>query len=510
MDWTIPLKSQQQDFYHRLRLGNLLLCEQENIYSEIITIKAEKLESIIAECREQTTKYEKIYPSAQFFSSIFNQKLAETAFLSRFNDLVSLRDDLAVNNHENYSTFQLKSSPHLLCEIRAINYKNDNLIWLFSIDEIRQNHILICLLVQQEFDSKLAEYKVILAGFLPTNFIKNTEEKTQELSISNLLYCSGLKSYLIDLIKLKSNYITIARACERKGNYYGAITNYTQAINENQQEAKLYLQRGINHYKVGDIQGALLDLTEAITYNFNYSLAYHWRGFIYYQLGKYPEALKDYNEEIKINPLNFFAYYQRALIETKLSNYLAGLEDYSTAITINSNFFQAFYNRGNVNYKLGDKQGAIDDYEKALKLNPNLAQACYNLGVINSELGNYNQAITYYQEAIKIDPLYVRVHYNLAILLADLGGYQQAIDIYKSIKEINPNFYQADYNRKALISLLKKEGNIFLNHNQDNSAYTKKKHHIIGINQDEDIDLKKNKRPYRSLNTDPWIRDNQH
>jgi len=508
MDWTIPLKSQQQDFYHRLRLGNLLLCEQENVYSEVITIKAEKLESIIAECREQTNKYEKIYPSTQFFSSIFNQKLAETAFLSRFNDLVNLRDDLAVRNMENYSTFQLKSSSHLLCEIRAINYKNDNLIWLFSVEEIKRNHILICLLVQQEFDSNLTEYQVILAGFLPTNFIKNTEEKTQELSISNLFYCGGLKSYLIDLIQLKSNYITIARTCEKKGNYYGAITNYTNAINENQQEAKLYLQRGINHYKIGDIQGALLDFTESITHNYNCSLAYHWRGFIYYQLGKYQEALGDYNEEIKINHLSFFAYYQRALIETKLNNYLASLEDYSTAITINSNLFQAFYNRGNVNYKLGDKQGAIDDYEKALKLNPNLAQAYYNLGIVNNELGNYNQAISYYQEAIKIDPFYVKAHYNLAILLADLGGYQQAIEIYKNIKEINPNFFQASYNRKSLISLLKKEGYIFLDKNEENSTYTNKKCHIIGINQDEDIDLKKNKRPYRSLNTDPWIKNN--
>lgn len=474
MDWKTILKSQQQDFYRRLRLGNLLFCEPEYFYSEVTIIKGEQLQKIIADAQKIITKYENnsdVDFYCPTFSELFSQKLGETAFLYRYSDLISKEENILDNNQEiKPPLFTLKSNHNVSIQIKTFYGNLRDLVWSFSSEEIAQHQIIVCIFNQQEFDIELKEYQVILAGFIPSKEIENFDQK-KDFFIHNLFYTGGLRSCLTNANHSESNYFQNAKICEKKGNYSGAVANYSKLILVNDQDAKLYLLRGINNYKIGDIQGALLDLSTAIIRDEKNHIAYHWRGFIYTTIGKYKEAIKDYDEEIKINSVSFFAYYKRAYVNSILGNNLSALNDYTTAITINSNLFQAFYNKGNINYLLKDIQGAIEDYKQALKLNPSLSKAYYNLGIINHQLGNYNEAINYYQEAVKIDPFYCKSYYNLAILFSDVGEYQKAIDIYDKIGNININFFQANYNKRALISLLKNENHIFIKEeNNSNSS----------------------------------------
>lgn len=467
MDWKTILKSQQQDFDRRLRLGNLLFCEPEYFYSEVTIIKGEQLQKIIADTQKIINEYNNendFY--CPTFSEIFSQKLGETAFFYRYSDVISIQEnDLDDNQEIKPLLFTLKSDPNISIKIKTFHGNLHDLVWTFSSEEIAKYKIIVCVFNQQEYEAELNEYQVILTGFIPTKEIQNVKDK-KDFLIHDLFYTGGLRSYLTNVSHSQSEYFQKAKICEKKGNYSGAIVNYSKLILVNDQDAKLYTLRGINNYKIGDIQGALLDLSTAISRDENNHIAYHWRGFIYTIIGKYKEAIKDYDQEIKINSVSFFAYYKRAYVNSLLGNNLSSLNDYTIAITINSNLFQVFYNRGNINYRLKDIQGAIEDYKQALKLNPSLSKAYYNLGIINHQLGNYDQAINYYQEAIKIDPFYCKSYYNLAILLSDLGEYEMAIDIYDKISKININFFQANYNKRALISLLKnEENNVFISQN---------------------------------------------
>lgn len=457
MNWIDILKEQQIDLGKRIKSNILLHCEQENKYSEIVVITGSVLDDITQFCQE--ISYENKFDDSwtNVFNNGFRSKLIEIVFQNNFSDLPTeitpIYTAVLQGKELNHNVIKVNNFRVLV----KISYGDvDSCEWIFTPQELKENDVLVCLLSQEKFTINNSEYKLILAGFLPTNLISQKTERLV-LTFQKLLYSGGLKSYLKGNNSRENRYRKTARQCNQRGDYIGAIANYSKVLKINSQIPKIYLLRGICRWKIGDKQGAVDDFSMAIKLDHNYYLAYHWRGFIYCQITNYQAAIDDYSTEIKIYPRSAYGYYQRAFVRFKMHDYLGALEDYSMAITINKNFNQAYYNRGISNYKLGNKQGAIEDYNQALKLNPNLGQAYYNRGVINAQFGEFKKAIKDYQDAIKINPSYDKAYYNLAIIHADLGQYKNAINIYHQVININPDYVQAEYNQRALINFEKKD-----------------------------------------------------
>jgi tetratricopeptide (TPR) repeat protein len=124
----------------------------------------------------------------------------------------------------------------------------------------------------------------------------------------------------------------VARA--NSGDKQGAISDYTEAIRLDPQDAKAYSNRGANRAALGDRQG----------------------------------AMTDYNEAIRLNPQDPFAYVNRGNTRAELGDKRGGITDYNEAIRLNPQFALAYNNRGMAREKLGDRQGAIADYQKAADL----------------------------------------------------------------------------------------------------------------------------------------------
>ena len=73
-------------------------------------------------------------------------------------------------------------------------------------------------------------------------------------------------------------YFKSAYKKAEKGDYYGAISDYTKAIEINPNKSEAYYKRGISKAKLKDYYGAISDFTKAIEINPNDSDAYYNRG----------------------------------------------------------------------------------------------------------------------------------------------------------------------------------------------------------------------------------------
>lgn len=495
MDWTTPLKAQQEDFCFRLELGNLLHCQESYLHSEMVVINEDAIEKIkvesILESEEVANKYHLTYPLKEILEIVFYRKLALKAFVLKFGHLTWLDNNKYAEDYEASlvnSHFLVKQATHNKILIKTYSGNFREIKYYLSPQEITNNNLIIFTISPKKFRASLKEYVIIFLGFIPRELLPKIKDKL-DINLSDLLYIGGLNFYLKNI--LPTNYYLLKQAnfYLKQGNYAESISLYNQAIFNNNTEAKGYFLRDICKYKLGDIQGALADFSHTITLNNQDHLAYHWRGFLYQQLGNYSEALIEYSQEIKINPLNYFAYFNRGIIYTKLTQFIQALEDYTMAIKINHSFYQGFYNRGYIYYQLGDKQSSIEDYLKALKIQANLPEAYYNLGIIYQELGEYKRAINSYQLAIKANDKYLKSYYNLAILQADLGYYKEAINTYQIILEIDPNFTPAIHNQNSLSSLLKEEGKILIT--KEIFEFSTSNPPVIGVNNPKDNNSEK-------------------
>ena len=239
------------------------------------------------------------------------------------------------------------------------------------------------------------------------------------------------------------------RAYEKseKGDYNGAISDYTIAIEINPNFAQAYNNRGIRKANLNDYKGAISDFTKAIEINPNYADAYNNRGFIKADLKDFKGAISDYTKAIEINPNYAQAYSNRGNTKTNLKDYNGGISDYTKAIEINPNFAQAYYNRGISKKKLKDYNGAIDDFTKAIEINPKEADAYINRGSVKDDLKDYYGAISDYTKAIEINPKEADTYYNRGISKYYSKDDNGAISDYTKAIEINPNFASAYFNR---------------------------------------------------------------
>lgn len=85
------------------------------------------------------------------------------------------------------------------------------------------------------------------------------------------------------------------------GDYKGAITDFTEAIRLNPNDAVAYYDRGTAKNRTGDHDGAIADYTEAIRINPNYTEAYSDRDVAKFEKGDHGGAFANSKEDIRIN-----------------------------------------------------------------------------------------------------------------------------------------------------------------------------------------------------------------
>ena len=195
IDWTSPLRSLQADFINRLKSGCLLQCEIEGQHSELTVISGKRLKQLIDFCWEMAEKFKRNSSVRRVFENNMKGKLGEEILKIRLADLVTEVDYEKRLGGDDKVDFRLTSNPSIGIQVKTRYGNIDKVHWEVSSEEVKENAVLVCIVSQEEFDDRKAEYQFILAGFLPTNTI-NVSNGQASVAINQLLYGGALRSYL--------------------------------------------------------------------------------------------------------------------------------------------------------------------------------------------------------------------------------------------------------------------------------------------------------------------------
>ena len=113
------------------------------------------------------------------------------------------------------------------------------------------------------------------------------------------------------------------------GNYQGAISEYSQAIELNSSNAIAYRNRGTSYANLRDFSNSAADFSKVIQLEPNNASGYVGRGAAYIYLRQYDSAISDLTKAIELNPNDSIAYYNRGICYQAIGNMERAQADYN-------------------------------------------------------------------------------------------------------------------------------------------------------------------------------------
>lgn len=195
----------------------------------------------------------------------------------------------------------------------------------------------------KRFDEALEKYNEAL-DYLPT-FAPAIDGKANLLIMLEDYKAAG--KLIENAIEKNSDYpqfyLTRGKILIHKNKYENAIDDLNRAhdlaqgSNNKFLENKIYVNRGAAYQKLLKYDAALSDYSKAIQLNDNNPNVFLYRGYLYYQTNEYKEALRDFDIVIEIDPENPFAYYNRGMIHFKQGEEIQSCDDFHKACELGNN-----------------------------------------------------------------------------------------------------------------------------------------------------------------------------
>jgi len=205
-----------------------------------------------------------------------------------------------------------------------------------------------------------------------------------------------------------NSFIDSGNSKLKRGDYEGAIKEYTNAINIDSTNIDAYKSRiWVNENLIADFDAALLDYNKIISHKPNEPEFYVKRANIKMNLFDFEGSIDDYSKAISLKPDYSEAYYDRAFVKNSLNDKLGATNDFNKAIELDPNSKYAYINRAYF-YEYADMKKAIDDFKMAINLNKDTSKSfladCYlGLGEANSGLNDFKIGIKYYDKALLVN-----------------------------------------------------------------------------------------------------------
>lgn len=197
-----------------------------------------------------------------------------------------------------------------------------------------------------------------------------------------------------------------------------ALADFDHAIAKGYDTDHAYSSRGLFHAAVGNLEKAIADFSIAIEKSPNDFANFINRASAYVSAEDLPLAIKDYDSAVKLQPNNAAIYQQRAVAKKLAGDLEAALQDFNYVLELEKDSIPALLGRGFLFFQKKEYAKAITDFSEVIKLDPEAAVAFNNRGYNHQQLGHFQEAISDYSDAIRLAPGYGLAHQNLAWLLA--------------------------------------------------------------------------------------------
>jgi tetratricopeptide (TPR) repeat protein len=197
-----------------------------------------------------------------------------------------------------------------------------------------------------------------------------------------------------------------------------AISDFTKALNINDQLKDAYLGRGQSYISSSNLEEAISDFSAATQIDDQLTDAYVWRGYAYYASGLYGLAHEDLTRAIHLSPSYAYSYRLRGMIYGRNGDYTAAFADLNDAIQCNGSDFYAYFERGRLSAETLDYVTAVADLSRSIVLNPEFAPAYAERGFLCNTIYN-SPACTEIAKSLNMRPEDLPI-----AAVADLEQYQ--------------------------------------------------------------------------------------
>jgi tetratricopeptide (TPR) repeat protein len=245
----------------------------------------------------------------------------------------------------------------------------------------------------------------------------------------------------VNIVNLKDNFSGIEAFSmggrdftdKQKKNLEQALTDYTQALRLDPNNAVIYKERGDVYSHLGEPDKAISDFNQALRLNPNYSAAYSGRSNAYANKSEEDRAIADINQAIRLNPNDAFLYRIRAhyyyvSYENNKGDIDRIIADYTKAIQLDPNNADLYSLRGFL-YRYIDFDKAIADLTKAIQLDPDYAYPYiyYYRAIVYEAKGNFDKAIDDYTKWIQLVPKNAYAYSSRGDVYRNKGDFDKAI-----------------------------------------------------------------------------------
>ena len=165
------------------------------------------------------------------------------------------------------------------------------------------------------------------------------------------------------------NQAGIAHA--ERGDYDGAVEQFTKAIELEASGSILYRNRAETYHRSGNYHQAILDYDRAIELDPEDAESHNGRGLSHSDMALHGHAIEDFDSAIDLEPMNATYYGNRASAYIKTEAYDRAVEDYTMAIDLKPDEARFYVGRGVAYSHLDEFGKIIEDFEKALELSSN-------------------------------------------------------------------------------------------------------------------------------------------
>ena len=165
------------------------------------------------------------------------------------------------------------------------------------------------------------------------------------------------------------SYTTRGMLFYKQGKFDLALNDLNKAIelspNEN---ANLYLNRGVIKYQLDDLRGTMADFDKVIELEPKNGTAYTNRGILRAQVGDVNKAIEDFSRVLALDPTDMMMLMYRGELFMQVNQYRKALNDFNVVAEEYPKYGPLYASRARAKQMLNDFKGAQLDNNTAMKL----------------------------------------------------------------------------------------------------------------------------------------------
>jgi tetratricopeptide (TPR) repeat protein len=189
---------------------------------------------------------------------------------------------------------------------------------------------------------------------------------------------------------------------ELQGKFHSLIGELESYVTKGSAALKLH-DSALARFHDGDYEGAVSEFTKAVELHPGFPSSYDSRGIVRRYMGDWDGAMADHTIALDLNPKGWSAYNNRGNLKTVMGDWEGAVNDYTKAAELGAMHPGLFNNLALAKSSLGDYEGAIRDYTKVIELAPIYPDSYNSRGWLYIKLGQYQEALNDIDKALSID-----------------------------------------------------------------------------------------------------------